>query len=152
MQKGGENVKRVSLFLAVMMISVPVYAGDSDSGYGTLIAVEIRNGNKPTGYIGKLEYAGETIDMVTFRAGIAGDIVVLPEVCRITEKKINFKGVHHIKCNNQYGTTASGTIDFRDEQNPKITLVRESGQSITNISAEGKKWHKKNIPNIPLGQ
>ena len=65
--------------------------------------------------IGKLEYSSKTIDMVTFGPGIGGSIVVLPEVCQITEKKINLKGVHHIKCNNQYGTAASGTVDFRDE-------------------------------------
>ena len=117
-----------------------------------MIAVELRLNDKSTGYIGKLEYTGKTIDMVTFGTGIAGGIVVLPEVCIITEKKLQQKAVHHIKCANQHGTTASGTIDFRDEVKPKITLIRENGGLITNISAEGKKWHRKNIPSIPLGQ
>lgn len=117
-----------------------------------LIAVEIKLNDKSTGHIGKLDYTGQTIDMVTFNPGIGGSIVALPEVCRITEKKIATEGVHHIKCENQYGSTASGTIDFRDELKPKVTLIRDSGHIITNISADGKRWQKKNIPNIPLGQ
>ncbi len=145
-------MKRVFLLIVAFMMNSTAYAGDPDSGYGTLIAFELKFNDKSTGSIGKLEYTGKTIDMVTFGPGIAGDIVVLPEVCQITEKKINLKGVHHIKCSNQYGTIASGTIDFRDGVKPKITLIRESGCVITNISAEGKKWQKKNIPNIPLGQ
>lgn len=145
-------MKRLFLLLVVLMTYSSAYAGDPDSGHGTLIAVELRLSDKPTGYIGKLEYTGKTIDMVTFGTGIAGGIVVLPEVCQITEKKIAAKGVHHIKCGNQYGTTASGTIDFRDEIKPKITLIRENGGAITNISAAGKRWQKKNIPNILLGQ
>jgi len=127
-------------------------AGDPDTGYGTLIAVEIMNGSESTGYIGKLEYTGKSVDIVTFGQGVAGNIVTLPEVCRITEKKISSKGVHFIKCINQYGTVASGTINFRDQVNPTITLVRESGQTITNITAKGKSWQKINIPNIFLGQ
>jgi hypothetical protein len=58
----------------------------------------------------------------------------------------------HIKGKNQYGTMASGTIDFRDQLRPIITLVTEDGVVITNISNEGKEWQKKNIPNIGLGQ
>jgi hypothetical protein len=145
-------MKRTFLLFVVLMMHSLAYAGDPDSGYGTLIAVELRNNDKPTGYIGKLEYTGKTIDMVTFGPGLAGGTVVLPEVCQITEKKINSKGVHHIKCSNQYGITASGTIDFRDEVKPKITLIRENGGVITNISSDGQKWQKENIPNIPLGQ
>jgi len=145
-------MKRILLLFVIFMAHSTAYAGDPDSGYGTLIAVELKLNDKPTGHIGKLEYTGNTIDLVTFGPGIAGDIVVLPEVCQITEKKINSRGVHHIKCSNQHGATASGTIDFRDEVKPKITLLRENGGVISNISADGKRWQKKNIPNIPLGQ
>lgn len=143
-------MNKIFLCFAILMIHSITFAGDPDSGYGTLIAVEIKYNNKFIS-VGKLEYTGETIDMVTF-SGIASDITVLPDVCQITEKKINSKGVHHIKCNNQYGTTASGTIEFRDQVNPKITLIRETGHIITNISSEGKEWKKKNIPYIQLGQ
>jgi hypothetical protein len=145
-------MKIVFLLIVAFLMNATANAGDPGSGYGTLIAVELKLNDKSTGSIGKLEYTDKTIDMVTFTPGIAGSIVALPEVCKITEKKINSKGVHHIKCSNQYGTTVSGTIDFRDEVKPKITLIRENGTVITNISAEGKKWQKKNIPNVPLGQ
>ena len=151
-EKGGKIMKRIFLIFVVLMMHSLAFAGDPDSGYGTLIAVELKLNNKPTGHIGKLKYTDKTIDMVTFGPGLAGGIVVLPEVCQITEKKINSKGVHHIKCSNQYGTTASGTIDFRDEVKPKITLIRENGGVITNISSDGKRWQNENIPNIPLGQ
>ncbi len=146
-------MKRVFLYVIILVMHSICYAGDPDSGYGTLIAVEIRVNNEFTGIVGKLEYTGKTVDIVTFGLGVAGvGVVALPEVCNIIQKTINSRGVHHIKCENQYGTVASGTIDLRDSLKPKITLVRESGTVITNISDQGKTWQKKNIPNIPLGQ
>lgn len=136
-----------------MIVFSICYAADNDSGYGTLISVEVKVNNKFNGVVGRLEYNGNTIDIVTFGEGIAGiGVIALPQVYQIIEKTINSKGVHHIKCQNQYGTIASGTIDFRDRLNPKITLVGEGGHVFTNISEEGKKWQKKNIPNIILGQ
>ena len=144
-------MKKLFMTFAVLMFHSISFAGLFNTGC-PLIAVELRHNDKFTGFIGKLDYTGQTIDIVTFGPGIAGGIVALPEVCQIAEQKINSKGVHHIKCNNQYGVTASGTIDFSDELRPKITLIRENGDVITNISTEGKKWHKKNIPKIPLGQ
>jgi len=103
--------------------------------------------------IGHLEYTGSSIDIVSIFEGIAGiGILTQAQVYLIVEKKNISKGVHHIKGKNQYGTIASGTIDFRDQVKPKITLVTEGGVVITNISNEGKEWQKKNIPNIVLGQ
>ena len=144
--------KIILICLLVLLVPIICYATDTDSGYGTLIAVEIRVNNKFSGIIGKLEYTGETIDLVTFQKGLLREVIVLPEVCQIIEKTINSEGVHHIKCRNQYGTIASGTIDFHDRVAPKITLVRESGHVITNISQEGKKLQKEYIPKITLGQ
>jgi len=150
---GGHRMKRVFFCFIILIMHSICYGGDPDSGYGTLIAVEIRVNNEFTGIVGKLEYTGRTVDMVTFGPGVAGiGIIALPEVCNVIEKTINSKGVHHIKCENQYGTVASGTIDFHDSLKPKVTLVRESGHVITNISNEGKGWQKRNIPNILLGQ
>lgn len=145
-------MKTILLCLILLLVPIICYASDADSGYGTLIAIEIRANDKFSGIIGKLEYTGETIDLVTFQKGLFGGVIVLPEVCQITEKTINSPGVHHIKCRNQYGTIASGTIDFHDRAFPKITLVRESGQVITNISKEGKKLHNEYIPKVTLGQ
>ena len=130
-------------------------AGDPDSGYGTNIAIEFKVDNKSykPPMVGHLEYTGFSIDVVSIFEGIAGiGILTLAQVYVVVEKEIVSKGVHHIKGRNQCGTIASGTIDFRDQFNPKITLVTEGGVVITNISNEGKEWQKKNIPNIVLGQ
>ena len=131
------------------------FAGDPDSGYGTLIAIEFKLDNKSykPPIIGHLEYTGSSIDIVYMFEGIAGiGILTAAQVYLIVEKKIVAKGIHHLKGKNQYGTIASGTIDFRDQLKPKVNLVQEGGVVITNISNEGKGWQKKNIPNIILGQ
>ena len=149
----GHRMKRLFFCFIILIMRSISYAGDPDSGYGTLIAVEIRVNNEFAGIVGKLEYTGKTVDIVTFGPGIAGiGVVALPEVCNIIGTTIKGKGVHHIKCENQYGTVASGIIDFHDPLKPKITLVRESGHIITNISNQGKAWQERNIPNILLGQ
>jgi hypothetical protein len=148
-------IKRILLcFILIFVYSICV-AGDPNSGYGTLIAVEFKVDNKSykPPLIGHLEYTGSSIDIVAIFEGIAGiGILTQAQVYLIVEKKIITKGVHHIKGKNQYGTIASGTIDFRNQVKPKITLVTEGGVVITNISNEGKEWQKKNIPNIELGQ
>jgi hypothetical protein len=131
------------------------FAGDPDSGYGTLIAIEFKLDNKSykPPIVGHLEYTGFSVDVVSVFEGIAGiGILTQAQVYLILEKKIVAKGVHHIKAKNQYGTMASGTIDFRDLLKPKINLEQEGGVVITNISNEGKAWQKKNIPSIILGQ
>jgi len=145
---------RPLLCLIVMILLHSVCsAGDPDSGYGTCIAVEFRVNNKFTASVGKLEYTGQSIDIVSFTKGIfVPGIVTLPQVYLITEKTIRMKGVHHFKGINQYGVVATGHIDFRDQINPQITMLADNGGFITNISAEGKDWFKKHIPYIMLGQ
>ncbi len=131
------------------------FAGDPDSGYGTNIAVEFMVDNnlyRPP-IIGHLEYTGRSFDIVSIFEGIGGiGILTQAQVYAISEKEITAKGVHHVKAKNQYGAFASGTIDFRDQLKPKITLVTVGGVVITNISKEGEEWQKRNIPNIVLGQ
>jgi hypothetical protein len=141
-------------FLLIFVHSI-CFAGDPDSGYGTLIAVEFKVDNKSykPPIVGHLEYTGSSIDIVSIFEGIAGiGILTQAQVYLVVEKKIISQGVHYIKGQNQYGTIASGTIDFRDLLKPKITLVTEGGLVITNISKDGQQWQKKNIPNILLGQ
>jgi hypothetical protein len=146
-------IKRIIFFFIIISLHSLCYAGDPVTGYGTLIAVEFKANNKFNQAVGKLEYTGESIDIVSFTEGVAGiGIIALPQVYLIIEKTINSNGVHHIKGRNQYGTIASGTIDFRDQVKPKITFVTEGGIVITNISTEGKDWQKKHIPNMVLGQ
>jgi hypothetical protein len=148
-------IRRTLLCFILIFVHSICFAGDPDSGYGTIIAVEFKVDNKSykPPIIGHLEYTGSSIDIVSIFEGIAGiGILTQAQVYLIVEKKIIYKGVHHIKGKNQYGTIASGTIDFRDQVKPKITLVTEGGVVITNISNEAKEWQKKNIPNIILGQ
>ncbi|MCE5318842.1 MAG: hypothetical protein LLG04_15960 [Parachlamydia sp.] len=138
-----------------MFVHTVCLAGDADSGYGTHIAVEFKVGSKSyrPPIVGHLEYTGSSIDIVSIFEGVAGvGIFTQAQVYLVVEKKIICRGLHHIKGQNQYGTIASGTIDFRDQVWPKITLVTEGGIVITNISIEGKEWQKKHIPNIELGQ
>lgn len=147
--------RRTLLCFILIFVHSICFAGDPDSGYGTLIAVEFKVDNKSykPPIIGHLEYIGSSIDIVVIFKGIAGiGILTQAQVYLIVEKKIITKGVHHIKGKNQYGTIASGTIDFRNQIKPKITLVTEGGVVITNISSEGKEWQKKDIPNFELGQ
>jgi hypothetical protein len=147
---------RILLCFAILQGACCVsFAGDPDTGYGTLIAVEFKVDNKSykPPIIGHLEYTGTSLDIVSIFEGIAGiGVLTQAQVYVLVEKQIVTKGVHHVKAKNQYGTTASGTIDFRDQLKPKVTLVTEGGVVITNISDEGKEWQKKNIPKIILGQ
>ena len=141
-------------FILIFVHSI-CFAGDPDSGYGTHIAIEFKVNNKSykPPIIGHLEYTGFSIDIVGISEGIFGvGIQTQATVYIITEKTIVSKEVHHITGKNQYGIIASGTIDFRDQVNPKITLITEGGIVITNISNEGKEWQKENIPNMELGQ
>lgn len=103
--------------------------------------------------VGHLEYTGTSFDIVSIFEGIAGiDVLNQAQVYVVVEKEFIAKGVHHVKAKNQYGTVASGTIDFRDQLKPKVTLVTQGGVVITNISNEGKAWQRKKIPNMVLGQ
>lgn len=149
-------IRRILLcFIIISAAHSVCFAGDPDSGYGTNIAIEFKIDNKSykPPIIGHLEYTGTSLDIVSIFEGIAGiGILTQAQVYLVVEKQIVSKGVHQIIGKNQYGTTASGTIDFRDQVKPKITLVTEGGVVITNISNEGKEWQKKNIPNMILGQ
>ena len=152
-------MKQILALLTVVSLLISIsgkcFAGDPDTGYGTNIAIEFKLDNKSykPPIIGHLEYTGFSLDIVSIFEGMAGiGILTSAQVYVVDEKTITTKGVHHIKGKNQYGTMASGTIDFRDELKPKITLVTQGGVVITNISDEGKEWQKKNIPNMILGQ
>lgn len=114
-------MKKILILFCITVTAIfsVCYATDDDSGYGTLIAVEVKVNGQFNGVIGKLGYTGRTIELVTFSLGafpsLLGErIIVLPQVYEVLEKTITARGVHHIKCQNQYGAIASGTIDFRD--------------------------------------
>jgi len=146
---------RILLCLALILVGSVSFAGDPDSGYGTNIAIEFMANDKSyrPPIIGHLQYTGYSIDIVSiFEGGPGLGLCAQAEVYLLTEKTVTAKGVHLVKGQNQYGTIASGTIDFRDQVKPKITFTTRAGVVITNISNEGREWQKKNIPNIFLGQ
>lgn len=146
-------MKRI-LFCVVIFLLVNsiCFARDPVTGYGTLIAIEFKTNDLITA-VGKLEYTGETLEIVGFSEGIAGmGIISTPQIYKIIEKTIRAQGIHHIKGQNQNGVIASGTIDFRDQIKPKINIVTDGGTIITNISSEGLRWKKRYISNIILGQ
>jgi hypothetical protein len=146
-------MKQVLFFaISLVIIHTICYAGDPVTGKGTLIAIDFRANNKLTA-VGILEYTGETLEIVGFSQGVAEiGIVPVPQIYKIIDKTIRSQGIHHIKGQNQNGVMASGTINFRDQVKPKITLITDGGTIITNISTEGLKWKKKYIPNMILGQ
>ena len=130
---------------------------NSDSDYSIKIAVTI---NQDDSIMGKLEYSSNTpqypLQLVTFNP-IGGVIFAEPYLFEILEKTIISKNVHRIKCrsiNDKYraGSLLIGTIDFRDELQPKVHLVNEGGYAyIGNITKKGKETQMKYIPNVWLG-
>lgn len=148
----GYTMKRILFCIIILIIHSTCYARDPVTGYGTLIAIEFKQNDMVTA-VGKLEYTGETFEIVGFSQGIAGlGIVATPQIYKLIDKTIRSQGIHHVKGQNQNGVIASGTIDFRDQVKPKITFITDGGTIITNISTEGRKLRKKYIPNIMLGQ
>ncbi|TAN39490.1 MAG: hypothetical protein EPN25_11515 [Nitrospirae bacterium] len=148
----GGNMKKILFCTIILIIHSICYARDPVTGNGTLIAIELKANDKLTA-VGSLEYTGETLEIVSFSKGVAGiGIVPVPQIYNIVDKTIRSQGIHHIKGQNQNGVIASGTIDFRNQIKPKITLITDGGTVITNISMEGLKWKKKYIPDIILGQ
>ncbi len=141
--------RMVAICLLALALSSPSYAADNDSGYGTVIAIEVRAHGQFNGVVGRLEYTGRTIDIVTFK--LSERVIVLPQVCELLEKTTTNRGIHSLKCRNQYGATLQGTIDFRDRAKPTVTLVGEGGHVYTNISKEAREMAQTYIRNIELG-
>ena len=145
-------MKKILFCTIIALIHSLCPARDPITGNGTLIAVEFKANEKITA-VGTLAYTGGSLEIVGFSEGVAGiGIISTPQIYKVIDKNIRLQGIHHIKVQNQNGVIASGTIDFRDQVKPKITLVTDGGTIITNISAEGLKWKRKYIPNMILGQ
>lgn len=144
-------MKNFVLWIIMGLISVSIcLAADPLTGKGLVMPVEFRAGNVLTA-VGKLEYTGDSLEIVEFTAGASGRVLVAPYIYVIIDKTVLEKGVHRIKGANQNGIIATGTIDFRDLQNPKVYLTTESGQTIVTISPEGQKLKGQIVPKIKLG-
>ena len=59
------------LFCAIVLLAYSVcFARDPVTGYGTLIAIEFKANDLITA-VGKLEYTGESLEIVGFSEGVA---------------------------------------------------------------------------------
>jgi hypothetical protein len=123
-----------------------------------VIAVTV---NRDDHIMGKLEYSNHDpqfpLQLVTFNL-IGGQIFSEPYVFTLVERTIVSPRLHRIKCkpvNDKYGdgSLVLGTIDFRDELKPSVTLVNEGGYTyLSNITQKGIEVQKQYIPNIWLGR
>jgi len=130
---------------------------NTNTDYSVKIAVTVNNSDY---IVGKLEYSNHKgvfpLELVTIGQAL-GDIHIQPYVFDIIEIIVILPNVHQIKCrplNNKYwdGSMILGTIDFRNELKPQVTLVWESGHPyLSNITVKGNEFHKKYCPEIWLG-
>jgi len=67
-------IRRILLCFILILLPAICFAGDPDTGYGTLISIEFKVDNKSykPPIIGHLEYTGSSIDIVSIFEGIAG--------------------------------------------------------------------------------
>lgn len=155
-----KNVHCIICLVIFSIVSTPAWSENvlnSDSDYSVKIAVTI---NRNDHLVGKLEYTNHKplypLQLVTF-APVGGKIFAEPYLFEVLERTIIQPNVHRIKCksiNDKYsdGSMILGTIDFRDELKPKVTLATEGGQTfISNITEKGREVHKKYISNVALG-
>jgi len=144
-------MKSIALYIIIALISASLcLAADPVTGKGLVMPVEFRAGNVLTA-VGKLEYTGDSLEIVEFTPGTSSRVLVAPYIYVIIDKSVVEKGVHRIKGANQNGIISTGTIDFRDLQNPTVSLTTESGQTILNISPEGQKLKEQIVPNLKMG-
>lgn len=129
---------------------------NSDLNYNITIAVTI---NEDDHIMGSLEYSNQApqfpLQLVAFNS-IGGIIHSFPYVFELVQRTIITENVHQVKfrsINDKYGGgLIIGTIDFRNESQPKVKLVNEGGNTyISNLTKKGKEIHKKYIPNVRLG-
>jgi hypothetical protein len=157
---GKANVLKAILFLAMLIGPSRTWSENvlnSDSDYSVKIAVTINSNDH---LVGKLEYSNHKpqypLQLVTF-APVGGKIFAEPYLFEVIERTIIQSNMHRIKCksiNDKYGDGSMilGTIDFRDDLKPKVTLVTESGYAyISNITEKGREVHREHIPNVWLG-
>jgi hypothetical protein len=133
--------------LIVFMIPMAVLAASLPQ----TIAFEFQEHGKFTGVIGKAYITEAAIEIVTF-AENNGEIVPFAFIETVLEKQDKTDGLYGVKCRNQLGVISTGTIDIRNQLKPKITLVTETGITLTNISEAGMRMKAKFLPKINIGK
>lgn len=155
LQERGFMAKTMLICFALIFVHASAFADDPETGYNIHVAIEYVKNNKSfkPPIIGSFEYTGTSIDIVRiFEGPLTGGIYTQAQVYILSGKTVEEEGLHHVIGKNQYGTLASGTIDFRDKSNTQINLKMEEGYAITNITEYGKQWRIKHIPNITIGE
>lgn len=148
------------LFIVLLLCSTTSSAENklnSDESYSIKIAVTI---NENDNIVGSFEYSNHSpqfpIQLVSF-VRMGDEMYSTPYVFEMVEKMILSPNLHRIKCrkiNDKYGMgeLIFGTIDFREETNPKVHLVTDEGRVyIQNISENGLSLRKKYLKNVWLG-
>ena len=146
-------MKNTLLCFLVMLFTANTISFADELERAVAIEFQVQAPAKFPGIIGKALIMDNSIDIVTFSqySKDSNRTSVNAWIYKIFEKNSRFKGIYHIKCRNQLGVIASGTIDTQTEK-PKITLITDSGYIITNISNEGMKLKQKLIPNVDIGE
>ena len=140
-------MKRILLCLFICVMSPTGFAASLPQS----IAFEFQEHGKFTGVIGKAYVTETAVEVVTF-AERSGEVVPFAFIYTILEKRSQVEGLYNIKCRNQMGVVSTGTINVRDILNPKITLISDTGITLTNISESGRKMKNKYLPKVDLGR
>ena len=146
-------MNNVLLYVLVMLFAANTLSFADELARMVAIEFQVQSSAKFPGIIGKALIMDNSIDIVTFSqySKDSNRTSVNAWIYEILEKNSSFKGSYHIKCRNQLGVIASGTIDTQTDK-LKITLITDTGYIITNISNEGRKLKQKLIPNIDIGE
>jgi len=140
-------MRKILICLFVCAMSSTGFA----SGLSGSIAIELQEQGKFTGVIGKAHITEQSVEVVTF-ASQNGAVVPFAFIYGILEKERKSNDFYNIRCRNQLGVMSTGTIDLRDKLKPKITLTKDKGISLTNISESGRKMKTEFLPRVDLGR
>ena len=141
------------LYFIVILFTANTMSFSAELERAVAIEFQVQSSSKFPGIIGKALIMDNSIDIVTFSQYSKGSNRTSTNawIYEVLEKESRLNGMYHIKCRNQLGVIASGTIDTQTDR-PKITLITDSGYIITNISNEGMKLKQKLIPNVDIGE
>ena len=141
-------MKRILFCLLVVFVIATTVFADS---FPQTIAFEFQEHGKFTGVIGKAYVTETAIEIVTFVEN-NGEIVPFAFIETLIEMQAKTDGLYSVKYRNQLGVVSTGTIDISNQLKPKITLISDTGITLTNISEAGTRMKAKFIPKINIGR